>query len=204
MFLLADKAIYWPDKKILIVADLHFGKAATYRALGQPVPHGTTHSNLERINKLLKEYKTDQIIFLGDFFHSPKAHNQRILSTLLVWRAKNYALRCTLIRGNHDVSAGDPPTEMDFQVISEPLYLGPFAFRHKPLSEEKYIVIAGHVHPVFRFKGKARQSLRLPCFHMSKELILMPSFGEFTGGHEIQSAEHQRVFLTTGEGIWQL
>ena len=41
LLLLADRAAYWPEQKTLLVADVHFGKAGTYRALGQPVPAGT-------------------------------------------------------------------------------------------------------------------------------------------------------------------
>ena len=204
LLLLADKAIYWPDKCILILADVHIGKAASYRALGQPVPHGTTLSNLARIDYLLGQYKVNEVIFLGDFFHSEKSHNQKTLQALLKWREVNKNLKCTLIRGNHDLHAGDPPEELNFEVISEPLYLKPFAFRHIPQSEENCLVIAGHVHPVFRIKGKGRQSLRLACFFMSNDMLLMPSFGEFTGGHEIKPNPQDKIFITTGQEIWEL
>ncbi len=46
LWLLPDKAIYWPQERALLVADVHIGKAAAYRRLGQPVPHGTTERNL--------------------------------------------------------------------------------------------------------------------------------------------------------------
>ncbi len=204
LMLLSDKAIYWPDKRILILADVHIGKAASYRALGQPVPHGTTLSNLARIDHLLDKYTVNEIIFLGDFFHSEKSRNQKTLQALLKWRLENNTLKCTLIRGNHDLHAGDPPEELNFEVINEPLYLKPFALRHIPKSEGNCLVIAGHVHPVYRIKGKGRQSLRLACFYMADGMLLMPSFGEFTGGHEIKPNQHDKIFITTGQEIWQL
>ncbi len=53
LWLLAEKAIYWPAQQALLIADIHFGKAAAYRRLGQPVPHGTTQANLQRLDALL-------------------------------------------------------------------------------------------------------------------------------------------------------
>lgn len=50
LWLLADKAIYWPARRALLVADLHIGKAASYRALHQPVPRGTTAATLARLD----------------------------------------------------------------------------------------------------------------------------------------------------------
>ena len=58
LWLLADKALYWPARQALLIADAHFGKAATYRVLGQPVPQGTTARNLQRLDQLLHDYPT--------------------------------------------------------------------------------------------------------------------------------------------------
>ena len=41
MLLLPEKALYWPAQHMLVIADIHFGKAAAFRALGVPVPRGT-------------------------------------------------------------------------------------------------------------------------------------------------------------------
>ena len=71
LWLLAEKAIYWPAQQALLVADIHFGKAAAYRRLGQPVPHGTTDANLRQLDGLLARYCCRQLIFLGDFLHAP-------------------------------------------------------------------------------------------------------------------------------------
>ena len=49
--LLSERALWWPAERMLFVADLHLGKAASYRALGQPVPGGTTQENLARLER---------------------------------------------------------------------------------------------------------------------------------------------------------
>ena len=35
LWLLAEKAVYWPEQQALLIADIHFGKAAAYRRLGR-------------------------------------------------------------------------------------------------------------------------------------------------------------------------
>ena len=202
LLLLADKALYWPQRKILCLADPHFGKAAAYRALGQPVPHGTTVANLTRLDALLAKYPANHLIWLGDFLHAPESHAAPTLAALHEWRQRHSALTCTLIRGNHDLRAGDPPDTLNIEIVNEPLVIGPFALRHTPVEQAGLHVIAGHLHPVFPLHGKGRQSLRLPCFHVTEKMTVMPCFGDFTGGHPLKARPGSRIFVTDGTVIW--
>lgn len=202
VLLLAGKALYWPKEKMLCIADAHFGKAAAYRALGQPVPHGTTATNLLQLDALLACYPVSELVFLGDFLHAPKSHAPATLAALYEWRHRHAALVCKLVRGNHDLRAGDPPATLAFNVVNEPYLTGPFALRHTPASHATQHVIAGHVHPVFQLQGLGRQRLRLPCFHITDKITLLPSFGEFTGGHAVQVTSSSRTFITDSQNIW--
>lgn len=202
LLLLADKAAYWPEQQALLIADAHFGKAAAYRALGQPVPHGTTAANLRRIDKLLAQYACRQVIFLGDFLHAPASHAAATLAALADWRSRHAQLACLLIRGNHDLRAGDPPAYLDIGMVSEPYVLEPFALCHMPVPQTTHHVIAGHLHPAYRLQGKGRQSLRLPCFYSEQGLTLLPAFGDFTGGMDIKNTSGRRIFVVHDGGIW--
>lgn len=203
LLLLSEKAAYWPEEKTLLIADAHFGKAAAYRALGQPVPRGTTAANLQKLDKLLAAHACRQIIFLGDFLHGPGSA-AATLKALIAWRARYPDLDCILIRGNHDARAGDPAPELRMTIVDEPYVLGPFALCHTPARHPPYHVIAGHVHPAFRLSGRARQNLTLPCFSSSAGITLLPSFGGFTGGYVIDCTEGDQVFVTNEEFVWQI
>jgi DNA ligase-associated metallophosphoesterase len=203
LYLLADKAIYYPAERCLLIADAHFGKAAAYRKLGQPVPHGTTENNLQRLDALLATWPCDRLIFLGDFLHAPESHAAGTLGTLAKWRARHVALGITLIRGNHDKRAGDPPEHLNIDVVTEPLLLEPFALQHEPDPHPTHHVLAGHVHPAYRLYGKGRQRLRLACFYVQKSLTLLPAFGAFTGGMNIERAHESRIFVVGDEMIWE-
>jgi uncharacterized protein len=153
---------------------------------------------------MLARYPADQLVFLGDFLHGPKSQSPATLLALREWRRRHAALACMLIRGNHDLRAGDPPADIDIQIVDEPLLLAPFALRHTPALHPGYHVIAGHSHPVFHLQSKGRQRLRLPCFHLTDEITVLPSFGDFTGGYRIDAEPGRRIFITDGSGVWPL
>ncbi|MGB3125821.1 MAG: ligase-associated DNA damage response endonuclease PdeM [Pseudomonas sp.] len=202
LWLLADKAVYWPARRCLLIADAHFGKASAYRSLGQPVPQGTTTENLMKLDRLLALFECEQVIFLGDFLHGPGSHASGTLGALRAWRERNPVLAMTLIRGNHDKRAGDPPADLKIEVVTEPLLVGPFALQHEPDAHPSHHVLAGHVHPVYRLRGKGRQSLRLPCFQIGAHVSLLPAFGAFTGGYAVEQGDDRQIFVIGDEDVW--
>ena len=203
--LLAEKALYWPRHRALLIADAHFGKAAAYRRLGQPVPVGTTQTNLNVLDQLLAQHDCQQIIFLGDFLHAKESHAPRTLALLEQWRERHAELKLTLIRGNHDLRAGDPPAQLRIEVVAEPLLITPFALQHEPVPHSTHHVLAGHVHPTFRLHGKGRQSVRAPCFSLGDRISLLPAFGAFTGGMNIDAdASTRRIYLIADRAVWPL
>ena len=202
LWLLPEKALYWPAQQALLIADVHFGKAAAYRRLGQPVPQGTTASNIAVIEQLLAKLPCRQLIFLGDFLHGPGSHAPGTLSVLAEWRSRYADLPITLIRGNHDKRAGDPPQSLNIRVVPEPMLLGPFALQHEPDPHAERHVLAGHVHPVYRLNGKGRQRLRLACFRLGERISLLPAFGAFTGGYPVEKEDSCRIFVIGDNEIW--
>lgn len=203
-WLLPEHALWWPARRVLFIADLHLGKAATYRALGQPVPSGTTLENLQRLSRLLLHYQPAQIVFLGDFLHAAQARTASLLAALAVWRAQFAALDCLLVRGNHDSRAGDPPASLGIRVVDEPFLLGPLAACHHPQLHATHAVVAGHVHPAVSLHGRAHDHLRLPCFVLEERLAILPAFGEFTGGWRVEPKPGQRLYPVGGNTVWRL
>jgi len=208
LWLLPEKALYWPEQQALLIADVHFGKAAAYRSLGQPVPQGTTTSNIALIDRLLAKLPCRQLIFLGDFLHGPGSHAAGTLNALAEWRSRHAALPMTLIRGNHDKRAGDPPDSLNIRVVPEPLLIGPFALQHEPDPHSERHVLAGHVHPVFHLRATGRGSrgggMRLPCFLLGPLHAILPAFGAFTGGHALRPAAGERVYVTADAAIFAI
>ena len=204
VWLLPEHALWWPAARVLFIADLHMGKAATYRALGQPVPSGTTDENLRRLSQLLRHYQPAQLVFLGDFLHAAQARTASVLQALGAWRTGFARLHCVLVRGNHDSRAGDPPSGLQIEVVDEPYLLGPFAACHHPQGHPTHAVLAGHLHPALQLRGPARDRLRLPCFCFEDRQAILPAFGEFTGGWLVTPQPGLQLYAVGGQAVWSL
>ena len=204
LLLLPEKAVYAPRHGALLIADAHFGKAVSFRRLGVPVPRGTTSETLAVLDGLIERTGARRIVVLGDFLHSARAHAASTLGALARWRARRPRFELTLVRGNHDARAGDPPPALGIEVVDEPFVLGLLALCHHPSPREGRYTLAGHLHPCITLPGRAHDRLRLPCFHFGERVGVLPAFGAFTGMHPIEPAHGDRVFVATGEQVVEL
>jgi DNA ligase-associated metallophosphoesterase len=193
--LFAERAAYWAGAATLLVADPHWGKAATFRAAGIPVPHGTTADGLARIDAMLSRTGARRIVFLGDFLHAREGRVAATLDALRTWRTTRHDIEMLVVRGNHDRHAGDPPPELGVACVNAPVVEPPFVFAHHPTVSDAGYVLAGHLHPFVDLVGPARQRERLPCFWIGAGGAVLPAFGDFTGSSTITPAPGDRVFV---------
>ena len=202
--LLPEKAAFLPDHRTLLVADAHIGKAVSFRQLGVPVPRGTTTATLAVLTALVQRLAVEHIVFLGDFLHSARSHAPATLGAVARWRNAHPALQLTLVRGNHDDRAGDPPASLGFVVVDEPLRLGTLALCHHPVPRPDAYVLAGHLHPCVNLAGRARDRLRLPCFWLGPQVGVLPAFGAFTGMHAVRPGAADLLFMVAGNAVTAL
>ena len=175
--LLADRAVWDPHQQLLLVADLHLGKAETFQAHGIPLPSDGDASTLNALLDLATRWQPRQVVVLGDLIHSRLGLTPELRQKL---RALPDLLGCPLrlIDGNHERGSwleGLPrePSQA----------LGPLWLSHAPESVAGHLNLCGHLHPVL-VVGKGPDRLRLPCFHLREEetQLVLPSFGHLTGG----------------------
>jgi DNA ligase-associated metallophosphoesterase len=202
--LLADGAAYWIDRRWLVIADAHFGKAAAFRARGVPVPQGTTSETLGRLDRLIDALEPAALVILGDFLHAREAHAPATLAALTHWRARHTSLDIVLVEGNHDLSAGRPPNELNIEVVPEPWRVDALAFCHHPQFVPGAAVLAGHLHPAVRLYGRADDSVRLPCFWLREGLAVLPAFGAFTGGARFEREPGDRVVALAENRLYEI
>lgn len=202
--LLPQKAAFLPESRTLLIADAHIGKATSFRSLGVPVPRGTTSETLDALSALIERHRAGRVVFLGDFLHSARSHAAETLAAVTRWRERHAALHLVLVRGNHDDRAGDPPATLGFDVVDEPLRDGALALCHHPRPRDGLFVIAGHLHPCVSVHGRARERLRLPCFHRCAHMLVLPAFGSFTGMHPVRRESGDRVFAVAGDVVQEL
>lgn len=199
--LLPQRAAFLPEPGLLLVADLHLGKAQSFRRLGVPVPRGTTGESLARLDECLAATPARGIVFLGDLIHSARSKAPQTWADVAAWRARHPGLALTLVRGNHDRHAGDPPPEWGVHCVDEPHRIGPLALAHHPEPVAGAYVLAGHLHPAVFLGGRAHDGLRLPCFHFGTAVGVLPSFGAFTGSHVLRRVPGDRVYAVLDGGV---
>lgn len=204
LMLLPEKAVFVPECDTLLVADAHIGKATSFRRLGVPVPAGTTDETLSVLTGLVRRLDAKRIVFLGDFLHSARSLGAATLETVLRWRELHAQLELTLVRGNHDDRAGDPPAVLDIQPFDEPLMLRGLALSHHPRAMAGAFVLAGHLHPCVSIGGRAHDWHRLPCFWFSERVGVLPAFGAFTGMQSIRVQPGERVFAAAPDRVFEL
>lgn len=202
VWLLPERALWWPAAGTVFVADVHLGKAASFRALGQPVPSGTTRDNLDRLSALIDDLRAVRLVVLGDFLHSAAAQQAQVLDPVHRWRDRHASLEALLVRGNHDSRAGDPPPSLRLDIVDEPHRLGPFAACHHPRRVDGAYALAGHLHPATTLHGRAHERHRLPCFCESEGLMILPAFGAFTGATSSGLPDGARCHAVGGGVVW--
>ena len=185
-------ALYWPKKKILLISDVHLGKVTHFRKFGAAVPPSLIRKNFELLDKVMDEFTPSHLCFLGDLFHSYINSEWQLFEN---WVADKL-LEITLVTGNHDIISPLKYESIGIESTEE-YVLENFYFTHEPRRKKGMFNISGHIHPAVRLKGKGRQSLKLPCFFKSRDQMILPAFGKFTGTHILPVKSDNEVFACT-------
>ncbi len=182
--LLGEKAVWDPQRRTLLLADLHLGKAETFQVHGIPLPSDGDAATLNALLALAHRLQPAAVIALGDLIHSRLGLTGELRAKLA---ALPELLGCPLrlIGGNHERGSWIEG------LAQEPAQaLGPWWLSHEPDPQPGLLNVCGHLHPV-AVVGAGKERLRLPCFaldHHHRRLAL-PAFGRLTGGHPCSDGE---------------
>jgi len=202
--LFPDRTLFWQEKKLLVVADPHFGKAQIFREYGIPIPEGTTADDLKRLSYRMDQLQPRKLLFLGDLVHG-RIENQNNLGQLVdKWRRRHKKVELLLALGNHDLRSGDPPAQFRFDHVATEIILDCFIFTHKPKIDSSFYGIAGHLHPAVTITANAGLKERLPCFCFGPRGALLPAFGSFTGTQVIRPTPEDRTYAVAGDEVFEM
>ena len=183
-------AAFWPAKRVLIVADLHFEKSTSLAARGVLLPPYDTRATLERLNRLVRLYRPKKVIALGDSFHDGLAASRLSQDDRARIEAMAREAQFIWIPGNHDAA----PTGMPGLSVTQ-YREGPFTFRHQalPALGPREIEISGHFHPKASIEARAKRVSRA-CFVTDASRLMLPAFGTYTGGLDVHDPAISRLF----------
>jgi uncharacterized protein len=189
--------VHWVKAAAVIVADLHLGKPDAFCAAGIPVPAAATDTTLGRLDALVQQCAAERLIILGDLLHARSGRSADLEARVRRWRDRRERLEITVVRGNHDLAAGDPPASWRMRCVDEPQRDGPFVLCHRPEASGAGGRLAGHVHPAVSVGFGGRR----PCFHVDGSCLVLPAFGAFTGSHRVRATGSDRVFAVDGREV---
>lgn len=181
--------VFWPTTNTLIVADLHLEKGSSYARGGQFLPPYDTMTTLKRLTQCVEKWRPERVIALGDSFHDPKASKRLPLPAISTLQTLIKNTEWIWITGNHDP---EPPANLGGEVLNE-LHEGSLIFCHEPNEGQAMGEIAGHLHPKARLVRRGR-SIRRPCFAVSTQRMILPSFGAYTGGLDVMDKAFDNLF----------
>lgn len=200
-----ERVLIHPKSNTLFVADAHFGKSATFRQGGIPVPSGVMQQDLNRLSKLFHEFSIGEVFFLGDLFHSSLNAEWDEFKT---WRVEHKHLKMNLIEGNHDILEKEVYQMAHVYVFSEPYVWKGIELRHHPVEAENQgellPYLCGHVHPGVRMSAAGKFNQTLPCFYQSDLMFMLPAFGSFTGLGVIHPKKTDRIFVVAGTHVHEV
>jgi DNA ligase-associated metallophosphoesterase len=174
-------ALYWPEERLLVVADLHLEKGSAFATRGVLLPPYDTAATLARLAMLIERYAPRLVIALGDSFHDGGGPARMSDISCAGLKTLQRGRDWLWIAGNHDP---DPADNIGGRFAAT-LALGPLTFRHEPSPHPGDGEIAGHLHPQARIARRGRAVSRR-CFAGDGKRLVMPAFGAYAGGLNVR------------------
>ena len=194
-----QRVVFWEAEKALILSDIHIGKTAHFRKNGIPIPDQILVDDINRLTELIEHFQPTQIIFVGDLFHAGVNMNFDVFRQ---WLAKYQSIQWILVKGNHDRLKASFYEEMNIEVVPE-MTMNGLHFTHEPTfpGNEQYC-ISGHLHAGVSYHLKGRQKLKLPCYILAHQQLILPAFSLFTGLYCRYTFGYNQIYAFTNEEIW--
>ena len=189
--------VFWEEKNILLISDVHLGKVAHFRKHGMAIPNDAIYENFTRLNTVLELFKPEKILFLGDLFHSKMNAEWELFSN---W-TKEISQEIILVEGNHDIIEKYNYEDLGIKILSE-FVIDDFLLTHHPTEKVGFFNFCGHIHPGIKLKGKGKQFMNLSCFFRNPNQMIFPAFGEFTGNFYLIPTENDTVYALSKDEVF--
>ena len=198
-----ERCIYWEEQKSLILSDLHFGKTGHFRKAGIGVPQSVFKEDLQRLFAQVQFYKPQQLIIVGDMFHSKE---NKEMELFMRWRNDLPETKFLLIMGNHDILHNSFYKEASIEIISDCLQTNGFGFIHDPSAiciepENASYYFTGHLHPGVTLRSGSRQSMSFPCYYFGEQYAILPAYSKFTGYVNIKPKRGDAVYAIVNQSL---
>lgn len=191
---LPQGALFWPARRALLVADLHFEKASWFARGGQMLPPYDSLATLSDLTGIVAALAPAEIWCLGDSFHDGEGCERLGDEAQARLRALTAAVRWTWITGNHDIGARAAMVDHCGGSVVDEMLVDGLLLRHEADPADPRPELSGHFHPKLRVRLRGR-SVSRRCFVASATKLVLPAFGALTGGLD---AGHPEIVRAVG------
>jgi DNA ligase-associated metallophosphoesterase len=182
-------ALWLPQERTLVVADLHLEKGSAYAARGVFLPPYDSTATLAALTAAVLRHAPARVIALGDSFHDAQAHKRIAPDSLAALQRLQTGRDWLWVTGNHDPQISREMGGETAAMIS----IAGIALRHEPDERETGFEIAGHLHPAAKVRMRGR-ALRRRCFALSPRRCVMPAMGAYAGGLNLRDRAFRPLF----------
>lgn len=194
-----QRVVYWTRKSVLILSDLHLGKAGYFRKNGIQIPIQISLQDINRLKLLINYYQPKQVIIVGDLIHAGANKELHYFKELI---QNNQKSEFILIKGNHDRISENELKNLGIHQILNELTIDDLHFIHQP-KVDGIKTISGHIHPGVTVQF-ATKRMRFPCYVMNENKLILPAFSAFTGLDTSTCLDNQICYAFHEEGIFKL
>lgn len=192
---LPEGALWWPARRALLVADLHFEKASWFAARGQMLPPYDSIATLSAVAALAERTGAVELWCLGDSFHDSKGCERLPDDARALLGRLTTRLDWHWITGNHDPIVADVGGR-----VAEEAEVDGLLLRHEADPREARPELSGHFHPKLRVSVRGRLVSRR-CFVATATKLILPAFGALTGGLDAHHPEIARAVGKRAEAL---
>jgi putative SbcD/Mre11-related phosphoesterase len=186
IFITKDYALWLEDKECIVIADLHLGFEGVLYEEGFAMPRFQKAEMLRRLRDILRKYRPRKLIIDGDLKHefSRNLHQE--------WKEVNEVLDflegkvdLLIARGNHDNYLKTILSKRGLPLRKSIRWKGlTFAHGHEDI-EWKDLLVIGHEHPSVKLSDEIGASIKVPCFLVGKNVIVLPAFSPLAYGTDV-------------------
>ncbi len=171
-------ALYWPEQKALLIADLHLEKGSSFARSGWLLPPHDSIDTVARLAAAVEQTGPQRIIALGDSFHDAGGATRLEDGASAILRQLLSNSEWIWVTGNHDADSGEA---LGGRAVGEMLIDG-IHLRHEAAAGCGVPEISGHYHPKIAMTLRAGLRVSRRCMAMTADRLVLPAYGSYAGG----------------------
>lgn len=202
LILTNQRALFWERQQMLVLSDLHLGKAAHFRKNGIALPGQLGLDDLQRLETLILKFAPRYVLVVGDLIHAGANSEVSLLGR---FTARFQDIDFLLVKGNHDRFPPEWMPELGIRAVFDELPVEGLHFIHHP---EQHIpgqyTISGHLHPGVAVRMPTKRIMNFPCYAVTEEQLILPAFAKFTGTDTRSIPRPARCYAFYETGIFEV